>query len=63
MDDYFMLGDPDALTVAPVKRGKWEHKEQLSPYRFIWYCSECGEAGDKHFNYCPWCGARMDGER
>ena len=49
-----------AADVAEVKHGKWENGE----------CSECG--GDAPFwpmattyyrsNFCPNCGARMDGE-
>lgn len=54
--------------VAPVVHGKWVE-------RFIrpWYgviasmrCSECGcvfiECGGNGGNYCPNCGARMDGD-
>ena len=47
--------------VAPVKHGRWEKQIQ---------CSECGwyfeddvliEPMLVFFNYCPNCGARMDG--
>lgn len=34
-----------------------EYKEQVN------YCSECGKQGHEVFlNYCPNCGARMDGD-
>lgn len=48
--------------VAPVKHGRWEKQIQ---------CSECGwyfeddvliEPILVFFNYCPNCGARIDGE-
>ena len=29
-----------------------------------WHCSNCGRLAsgvETRFNYCPWCGARMDG--
>lgn len=50
-------------TVDPVKHGRWI--EISHP----WYeCSECGERtavvnlnGEVVWNYCPNCGARMDG--
>ena len=51
-----------AVDVAEVKHGKWEKQIQ---------CSECGwyfeddvliEPIMVFFNYCPNCGARMDGE-
>ena len=45
---------------APVKHGKW--CEQYG----IFHCSECEysfkpEGYLPFFNYCPCCGARMDG--
>ena len=49
--------------VAPVVQGRWEKAENLKPK-----CSVCGEyhlyawADFKKCNYCPNCGARMDGE-
>ncbi len=47
------------------KRGRWIEKE-YSPF----YCSVCGtyqysaswEIKNKEYNFCPRCGARMDGE-
>lgn len=52
--------------VAPVKHGRWIHTD-LAVH---WYgkdeCNECTyHAHDRsdlsHFNYCPNCGAKMDG--
>lgn len=47
--------------VAPVKHGEWKQN------RNIFECSECGykfEHGGylPFFNYCPCCGAKMDGD-
>lgn len=47
------------------KRGRWEQTAES-----IWRCSACGEewyfeAGnpiESGANYCPQCGAKMDGE-
>lgn len=44
------------------KTGRWG-KRYISDYRFQYCCSECGMIqvyGEP--NYCPNCGARMDGE-
>ena len=62
------------IEAEPVKHGKWiktfrgmcesvNTGEMLK--RFIYKCSDCdyvtGNQGE-HFNFCPNCGARMDGE-
>lgn len=58
-------------TVDPVKHGKWiSEKCNHKPYRIknpekwvIYKCSICGYSnGRKQSNYCPECGAKMDGE-
>ena len=39
----------------------WEETECKKGH---YYCSECSETSkDAHENYCPNCGAKMDGER
>lgn len=50
--------------VAPVVHGTWELRHGS------WYCSNCGRGYKIKFgvapackhNYCPNCGARMDGD-
>lgn len=42
--------------VAPVRHGRWEE------YGKIWWCSECGFETGLRWDYCPDCGAIMDGE-
>ena len=50
------------IEAEPVKHGKWIEKY------CSWYCSECGKSGYKGYipakpsDFCPNCGARMDGE-
>lgn len=67
-----------AADVAPVRHGRWCHKTEnlsdfagfgLIPVRNIWRCSQCSlpivnetEDPDRLFNYCPNCGAKMDGK-
>lgn len=63
------LEDFPAADVAPVRHGKWVHShyENCSEQFEIVKCSCCGhEAYAMAFyvrggNYCPNCGARMDG--
>ena len=50
-------------TVDPVKHGHWIVYPTLVSFL---RCSQChngvGSHNDKKPNYCPHCGARMDGE-
>ena len=51
-------------TDDPVRHGRWEMKPD--PYGFfdeIPVCSECGCTTKMRetYNYCPNCGAKMDG--
>ena len=55
-----------AADVAPVRRGRWLGwgKSGTPTYENYGTCSECGEDAEiytEHRNYCPNCGARMDG--
>ena len=48
-----------AADVAPVRHGRWLHRKNG-----IAYCSECEiDTVEDDTNYCPNCGAKMDGER
>lgn len=55
-----------AADVAPVVHGHFVHDGP----RFAggvdwWHCSSCGKLAsgvEIRFDYCPWCGARMDGD-
>ena len=61
----------DALVYVPSaeRKGKWLDGCQYGMSGTYWYryCSECGYTReddniDKDSNYCPHCGARMEGE-
>lgn len=68
--DWLRMLEEDAADVAPVVHGKWAHSryENCSEQFEIVKCSCCGhEAYAMAFyvrfgNYCPNCGARMDGD-
>ena len=56
-----MIEELPAADVAPVRHGVWI-EYQIPP---IICCSNCDWATDvkeKNFNYCPNCGAKMDGD-
>lgn len=52
--------DMPAQDVAPVVHGRWIpfHSEAAGD---IQYCSACGIGFDAKMDYCPHCGAKMDG--
>ena len=54
-----------AADVAPVRHGKWVHEHMSEGYAWV-ICSECEAVIhkiliNKRLNYCPNCGAKMDG--
>lgn len=62
-DAYEMVQNAPAADVAPVVHGKWEYigtDKNGNVYR----CSHCaGRIGlDYETDYCPNCGAKMEGE-
>ena len=46
----------EVLKLPEQKKGKWIEKGRKS------YCSECGEVNFLKPNFCPNCGAEMEGE-
>lgn len=68
--DEMIYAIGSAQTIDPVKHGKWLTTEAF-PHHI--YCSECSKTyipndrwqiwvdGDLPRDYCPHCGAKMDG--
>jgi hypothetical protein len=56
--------------VQPVKHGRWidiyeyckAHGLRPSGLEVYYWCSECDKAAKKTSDFCPNCGARMDGD-
>ena len=48
-----------AADVVPVRHGRWIWDGYV--YDAPWQCSNCGVFHDVDSNYCPNCGAKMDG--
>lgn len=64
--DAIDIKDVDAIPaadVAPVRHGRWIEQEKYT-FGVMYDCSICGnrilDTGHS-WNYCPNCGARMDG--
>ena len=53
----------DAADVAPVRHGRWEEASDgdgiVCPFCRTDFCTIIYDT--EHFNYCPNCGAKMDG--
>lgn len=56
-----------AQTVDPVKHGHWKEVQRIheTDHTAICECSLCGDTvwvydGQRAWNYCPRCGAKMD---
>ena len=61
------LRDMKAADVAPVRHWRWLGwgKSGTPTYENYGTCSVCGEDAEiytEHRNYCPNCGAKMDGD-
>ena len=60
-----MIEDAPDADVAPVVHGRWVHEHISEGYAWV-MCSECEAVIhkiliNKRLNYCPNCGAKMDG--
>lgn len=56
----YMIEDAPTIDVAPVRHGHWVVIDAEEPRRYG--CSECKRLSWHMENYCPNCGARMDGD-
>ena len=56
---WLKIENISAADVEPINHGNWVYGEYDIPH-----CSECGNEvmPDKISNYCPNCGAKMDGK-
>ena len=56
-----ILSAISAADVVPVVHGKWIVSH--IPDSMLWECDQCGfDCGAHSFNFCPNCGAKMDGK-
>lgn len=69
-DKYGMIDANDIARfptsdVAEVRHGEWKYNRHCAPDESPYYCSLCIDGGSDRGvdNYCPNCGAKMDGKR
>lgn len=70
-DAYEIVQNVPAEDVAPVVHGEWKPVRGMAPpeYHGRHICSECGKMAKEWkmheilTDYCPNCGAKMDGEK
>lgn len=64
-EGYIEVSDIDrAKTIDPVKHGKWVFENRTGFHQPLLKCSYCGRrqyVARFDFDYCPYCGAKMDG--
>lgn len=70
----YIIDSTPTVDAVPVVHGRWLEDEKAYPGPDLsnYVCSSCKRVGgtwikglkpENLFTYCPWCGAKMDGER
>lgn len=62
IDRYALKCIDNTPTVDPVKHGRWEARWNTLFKAYLPCCSVCSKSAVYTFDYCPNCGALMDGE-
>jgi len=52
---YGMIINAPTIEAEPQRHGEWETRKGIE------YCSECNKSMIWQSNFCPNCGAKMDG--
>ena len=66
IDEYIdRIDEIPAADVAPIKHGKWRcwYRSLDDSSYFRCSCCDSDVIGYKKYNYCPNCGAKMDGDK
>lgn len=60
-----MVDEAPTVDAVPVRHGRWEKvipSKSAAKWSTQVSCSVCHRKGYTLYNYCPNCGARMDGD-
>ena len=61
------IAEAPTISAVPVVHGRWdkpvEHGLPYAANHLGVVCSYCCKWSDNDYNYCPNCGAKMDGEK
>lgn len=60
-EPYYRALSEAIEAVKAERKGHWNNAYALTEYRYR--CSECFANHRARYDYCPSCGARMDGEQ
>ena len=65
--DIRIINEQQAVDAVEVVHGRWEPREDVKGFVCCSVCHDCNIYDEwpdgKKWNYCPNCGAKMDGER
>lgn len=63
---HYEVSTLPSVDAEPVRHGKWENFNDSFSHNSLYICSDCKFTVDvfekQWFNYCPHCGAKMDGD-
>ena len=66
LSEEFEIVDAPTVDVVEVVHGRWEPRQDVIGFVRCSVCHDCNIYGDwadgKKWNYCPNCGAKMDGD-
>lgn len=56
-----IINEQPTADVQEVRCGRWECNYDRDAFYIVYVCSKCGRETLVKENFCPDCGARMDG--
>ena len=60
-DPEIILNSIPTVDAVPVVHAHWIYVEHETPANWSYRCSNCSRLSGDPSEYCPYCGAKMDG--